>query len=542
MANSMGHVFVSYDRQDQKYVDYIVEMLETSGTKVWIDSKSLVPGASWKKTIHDAIRNASTFLICLGERKLSEVRETELRLAVQLEDENSTQIILILLPGAKPSSVPANLAQRVWLDLRNGVEDQRAMIRLISAVESASVEGEVAQGQLAGDTLKASGDFSGAIKSYERAYLSARTALGASNSTTVQTLTKLAAAKHEAGLLSEALADIELTVETLRRSESFGESPEAATALNNLASVLRDMGRLDEAEALFGQALEIDNRVLGPDHPSVSNRLNNLASVLRDRGRLEEAEALFRQALEIDNRVLGPDHPSVSNRLNNLASVLRDTGRFDEAEALFRQALEIDNRVLGPDHPSVSNRLNNLASVLRDTGRFDEAEALFRQAFEIDNRVLGPDHPSVSNRLNNLASVLRDMGRLDEAEALFRQALEIDNRVLGPDHPSVSNRLNNLASVLRDTGRFDEAEALFRQALEIDSRVLGPDHPSVAITLNNLAGLTLEQGNSQQALKDYRRAIEILTSYLGEEHSLTQSVRANIARMIASGNETDSPA
>ena len=50
------------------------------------------------------------------------------------------------------------------------------------------------------------------------------------------------------------------------------------------------MGRLDEAEAEHRAVLETQTRVLGPDHPDTLTSRSNLTLVLRDLGRLDEAE------------------------------------------------------------------------------------------------------------------------------------------------------------------------------------------------------------------------------------------------------------
>jgi len=41
----------------------------------------------------------------------------------------------------------------------------------------------------------------------------------------------------------------------------------------------------------------------------VAIRVNNLGSVLQDLGQLEEAKAAFERALQILERFLGPEHP-----------------------------------------------------------------------------------------------------------------------------------------------------------------------------------------------------------------------------------------
>jgi Tfp pilus assembly protein PilF len=46
--------------------------------------------------------------------------------------------------------------------------------------------------------------------------------------------------------------------------------------------------------------LGIDEAAYGPDHPMVANRVNNLGSVLQDLGDLAGARAHFERALGID--------------------------------------------------------------------------------------------------------------------------------------------------------------------------------------------------------------------------------------------------
>ena len=65
---------------------------------------------------------------------------------------------------------------------------------------------------------------------------------------------------------------------------------EQGTTLNNLASMYREQGLYDRAEPLYLRALEIRERALGKDHPSVAMTLNNLAG-------LYEAQRLYDRAL-----------------------------------------------------------------------------------------------------------------------------------------------------------------------------------------------------------------------------------------------------
>ena len=285
----------------------------------------------------------------------------------------------------------------------------------------------------------------------------------------------------------------------LAEATSLCNSHLVATAANNLALLLLDTNRIEEAEPLMRQALAIDVAAFGNQHPKVAIRLNNLASLLKDTNRIEEAEPLMRQALAIDVAAFGNQHPKVAIRLNNLALLLLDTNRIEEAEPLMRQALAIDVAAFGNQHPNVAIRLNNLALLPKDTNRIEEAEPLMRQALAIDVAAFGNQHPNVAIQLNNLALLLKDTNRIEEAEPLMRQALAIDVAAFGNQHPKVAIRLNNLASLLKDTNRIEEAEPLMRQALAIDVAAFGNQHPKVATRLNNLASLLKDTNRIEEA-------------------------------------------
>jgi tetratricopeptide (TPR) repeat protein len=52
--------------------------------------------------------------------------------------------------------------------------------------------------------------------------------------------------------------------------------------------------------------------------------MNNLALVLRDQGKYEQAEEMYRRALRLWETVLGKEHPFTLTGMDNLAVLLRD--------------------------------------------------------------------------------------------------------------------------------------------------------------------------------------------------------------------------
>lgn len=144
--------------------------------------------------------------------------------------------------------------------------------------------------------------------------------------------------------------------EAVRLIEHAGDSVavDLAEALDSYGSVLREMGRLDEAEPLLARALAIRDREMGASHPDVALSLVGLAGVLHLRGDLARARPLYRRALEIQERTLGPDHPEVGETLYNLAHLRLALGEEAAARDAFQRAAVVLSAAYGPSDPFVA--------------------------------------------------------------------------------------------------------------------------------------------------------------------------------------------
>ncbi|MFY9824086.1 MAG: tetratricopeptide repeat protein [Thermoanaerobaculia bacterium] len=287
-------------------------------------------------------------------------------------------------------------------------------------------------------------------------------------------------------------------------ADAVGIADPTALLMNNLAQLLYAKSLLAEAEPLMRRALEIQEKIFGPEHPMVATYLNNLAVLLQATSRLSEAELLMRRALEIDEKNFGKEHPNVARDLNNLAQFLQATRRLSEAEQLTRRVVTILENSLGEDQPNLAAALNNLAQLLKAMNQLSEAEPLMRRALEIDEKSSGKEHPNVARDLNNLAAIFLATNRLSEAEPLVRRALGIDEKSFGADHPMVAIDLNNLANLLQGTGRLSAAEPLMRRVLVIFldfTRRTGHEHPHLQAAFRNYRGLLQEMGKSDTEIE-----------------------------------------
>ena len=68
--------------------------------------------------------------------------------------------------------------------------------------------------------------------------------------------------------------------------------------------------------------------------------MDNLANILQYEGRYAEAERLHRETLDVQRRVLGPDHPDTADSPYNLGCMMVRKGDLKEALSLLREAVD----------------------------------------------------------------------------------------------------------------------------------------------------------------------------------------------------------
>jgi protein O-GlcNAc transferase len=189
---------------------------------------------------------------------------------------------------------------------------------------------------------------------------------------------------------------------TYRRVVSL--HPGIAVVHNNLGTVLKDRGLLDQALAAFDNAIKLK--------PDYAEAFFNRATVLQQQANSEEALAAYGQAVGV--------RKDYADAINNAGIVLQELGRPGEAIDLYRQLLD---RV-----PAHADACNNMGTALLAEGRADEARAAFEQAL-----IYKPEFPEA---FYNLGNALRELGNLAGAIAAYRNALR-----LWPDYEDAFSQL-----------------------------------------------------------------------------------------------------
>ena len=305
------------------------------------------------------------------------------------------------------------------------------------------------------------------------------------------------------------------------------DHPVVAGTLDDLGLLARAQGKYEEALAFMARALAIRERALGPEHPLIASTLSNLALVREAQGDYQAARGELERALAIDEKDFGPSQLATGRTLANLGGVLQQLGDYDAALNASDRALAIFEHTLGPDHPGVAAELGNRARVLQARGRFQEALAAYERALAIKTAAFGPDHPSLAITLLNMADSLRSLGKPAEAQQQLERALAIRERARAPGVGSV---LDSLGLALEDQGKLREAEAAYRRSLVLKEQEFGAEHVRVAVTLVNLGGLLVRQGRCAEAGPLLRRGLAILEKTLPADHANLAVPLVSIAR------------
>jgi serine/threonine-protein kinase len=340
---------------------------------------------------------------------------------------------------------------------------------------------------------------------------------------------RLGLADDAAGLVQEALE--------IRRA-AFGEdSLEYALSLRSLGTLAYERGEPATAADALGRALALHRSHAGETHTDVASVANDLAACLRSIGRVDEAEALHREALEL-RRAQDPGSVAVAESLNNLAGVELDRGDPAAAARLLEESLAIRRGLLGDEDPLTLQSMSNLATACSRLDRSAEADALLEQV-EQGSRALGADGEEVLARaLSNRAALWIAEGQAARAAPLLDEALALQTRRQGPLHPAAATTLERLADVQADLGETDEARESWERVVAIRRRP-GTSTRALAQSLYEYGVFLSEVGDREEARAVFEEAVELLRSGGPGPPAPLARAELGLARALLDGGQVE---
>ncbi|KAI7802132.1 putative transmembrane and TPR repeat-containing protein 2-like [Triplophysa rosa] len=221
-----------------------------------------------------------------------------------------------------------------------------------------------------------------------------------------------------------------------------GISVNPAKAWGNLGNVLKNQGKVAEAEQAYRNALYYRR--------NMADMLYNLGLLLQEHNRF--SEALHYYKLAIGSR------PTLASAYLNTGIVLMNQGRLEEAKRTFLTCADIPDENLKDPHAhksSVTSCLYNLGKLLHEQGHQEEAISVYKEATQKMPRQFSPQ-----SLYNMMGEAYMRLNKLTEAEHWYKESLRAK-----PDHIPAHLTYGKLLAM---TGRKAEAEKFFLKAIELD--------------------------------------------------------------------------
>uniref|UniRef100_A0A672JR94 dolichyl-phosphate-mannose--protein mannosyltransferase n=1 Tax=Sinocyclocheilus grahami TaxID=75366 RepID=A0A672JR94_SINGR len=284
----------------------------------------------------------------------------------------------------------------------------------------------------------------------------------------------------------------------------------------NMADMLYNLGLLLQESERFSEALHYYKLAIG-SRPTLASAYLNVGIILVSQGNVKEAKRTFHTCADIPDENLKDPHAhksSVTSCLYNLGKLLHEQGQHEEALSMYKEAVQKMPRQFAPQ--SLYNmmgeaymRLNNLeeaghwyreslkakpdhipahltyGKLLSIIGQKSEAEHYFLKAIELD--------PARGNCYMHYSQFLLEESRLGEAAVMAQRAAELDS--------SEFDVVFSAAHMLRQASLNEAAEMYYGKAAD-----LRPDHPAA---LMNLGAILHLNGKLKEAESNYLRALQL---------------------------------
>ena len=185
---------------------------------------------------------------------------------------------------------------------------------------------------------------------------------------------------------------------------------------------LHDAGKYEEANATYGQAMDLFRDGPKPDMANCYNRLGNVYVAKEPR----KALWYYSQALYIRRIDHGREHPAVATSLNNVGMACMKMEEYDHAIAYFEAAMNVFRKVIPPkDNRHIATNHNLIGSAYAAQNLHGKALLHHKEALRIYLKVYGEKHPNVARSKRELGFSHLAQGDKKTALTLLNEAKDL---------------------------------------------------------------------------------------------------------------------
>ena len=326
--------------------------------------------------------------------------------------------------------------------------------------------------------------------------------------------------------LAQARGAMDRALEWQHHLFQAGDYEAAGEIVTAVWEILDRWGERDRAKALLRGSIE----TLEGSSKAVAQ--GNLATLLMEEGKLDEALETYEEIYRTFEVLRASQQMAVV--LSQIALIYRDQGKYERAIEYQEQSLELFREQGDKKGQAIS--LHRLSIFYRYKGDYatalalsEEAERLYRKLQHEAGMAWSLHQQGTILRLMAGAAQIDDEGmtHLRAAAERFRQSLAIKRRI--GNEAGAADSLGELGKLWMAAGQMREAIAAFTECAEIYQRTNNP--AKLGITLEFLGRIHERQGQYVAALEKYQQALGLLRQYSSPQQQAV--VEDDIARLQA---------
>lgn len=213
-----------------------------------------------------------------------------------------------------------------------------------------------------------------------------------------------------------------------------------ASFVVNQANILVSYGHFQDGISAYQKALGIYQE-LGLDDPSLLSRIyGNLGNVYQKIGDNKRAEGMLLKGLDIKQKRLPPNHPSIAISLLNLANAQKGIGNLEIANENLEKARKIFAQNPKANQRNLAFVLANQAMNFKEAGENEIAKKKAQEAVDIVEALYQPGHSLITQMYLRLGFIFgttdveeefkwyqRALSSINEETALFIKIRTLEN-------------------------------------------------------------------------------------------------------------------
>ena len=290
-----------------------------------------------------------------------------------------------------------------------------------------------------------------------------KTAVNPASLQTTAALPAANSAEYQASLGNSYTKKRQWREAILHYQKALELNPKLAAVCRNLARVLTQIGKIEQATSYWLQAIELNAQGLQADE------YFQLGNNLSTQGKVASAITCYRRAIQLQ--------PTLIDAYLNLGKLLTKTGEATQAVLCYQEGLK--------HNPQNYQLYFNLGLSFSQQSNWQSAINCYRQALQIKS--------DSWEAIHNLGAALSHQHLWSEAIAVYLRAIKLK--------PDVPWSYNDLGLVLLQSNRAEEAVTVFRKAISLKADFAGAHC--------NLGDALTKVGQWRSAASAYQAAAEI---------------------------------